>query len=220
MKDTKAIRRIPLLFGMLAIAVVAIVGLVARIWWVNERVYPYPYPEVHHAMGEWVELDGAFIDSRNEITDGYAVRVTDAKTISYREYLSLYGTEGVEIPGDSGLDAKSIVCLTLELRNGSETSNGAVLLGEFALIPDGMPLAYDFDPMLWGESNPNIGQLSFLIAALPGTSTVQHVPYGAGGLDATGGISERYYNALPVAESYELIVSNAPVRHVIDIDIG
>ncbi len=220
MKGSKTIRRIPVLLGTFAIVLVAIVGLAARIWWVNERVYPYPYPEEHHAMGEWIELEGAFIDSQNETTDGYAMRVTNAELISYREYLDLYGEEGVEIPDDPELDVKSILCLTLELRNDSEVSGGAILLGEFALIPDGMPLVYDFDPMLWGKSNSNINQTSFLIAVLPGTSTIQHVPYGVGDLDATGGISRRYYDALPAAESYELVVSNAPVRHVIDIEVG
>ncbi len=217
MKKTPA-RRVPMiLLGTLVI--VMFIGMAGRIWWVNERLYPYPYPEEHHSMGEWVELNGAFIDSRSENTDGYAIKVTDADMVSYREYLDLYGPEDADIPDDPELNAKSILCLTLELRNDSKTSGGAVLLGEFALIPDGMPLVYNYDPMLWSESNPNINQMSFLIAALPGTSTVQHIPYGAGDLDATGGISRRYYSDLATAESYELVISNAPVRHVIDIEI-
>ena len=68
MKKTPA-RRVPMiLLGTLVI--VMFIGMAGRIWWVNECLYPYPYPEEHHSMGEWVELNGAFIDSRSENTDG------------------------------------------------------------------------------------------------------------------------------------------------------
>lgn len=208
-----------LLFGILALVVV-VSGLAVRIWWVNARAYPDPYLEEHHAMGEWVELDGSFVDSESENTDGYSLRVVNAERISYQEYLTSYGSSAdAEMPDEHELDVKSILCLTLELRNESDALGGALLLGEMALIPTGMPLVYDYDPMLWSKVNSNIEQTSFRIAVLPGTSSVQYVPYGVGDLDATGGIGGRYYNALPDVDTYEFVISNAPIRHVIDIAI-
>lgn len=192
--------------------------LAGRIWWVNEQKYPYPYETVRHAVGEWVDLDGAFISDATEQTQGYGIRVTKVELMSYDEYLEAYAAD----PGtleDSllRLSDKSIVCLTVELRNDAVEEGGFIFLGEARLIGDGLPLRYSYDPSLWAASNPNITATSYYIGVLPGTSTVQHIPYSLVNSQEDNG---RYLQPLPEVFSYELVVSNAPVRHVIEMSRG
>lgn len=197
---------------------VAVCALAGRVWWVNNRKYPYPYETVHHATGEWVDLDGAFISDATEGTQGYSVRVVNAELLSHDEYIGLYAADSTQVEDIMmGLNDKSVVCLTLELRNDAAVEGGFIFLGEARLIGDGLPLKYSYDPVLWAASNPNITDMSYYIGVVPGTVTTQHVPYSLIHSQEDNG---RYTEPLPTVSSYEFVVSNAPVRHVIDIDLS
>lgn len=214
LKKTPLSRRRFLACGCVAVAC----ALAGRVWWVNEKRYPYPYETIRHGMGEWVELDGAFISDSGENTQGYGIRLAKAELLSHDEYLERYALDS-EGAGSftSELDAKSIVCLTLELKNDATEEGGFIFLGEARLSGDGLPLKYSYDPSLWAASNPNITTMSYHIGVVPGTSTEQHVPYSLVRSEEENG---RYKEALPTVSSYELVVSNAPVRHVIDIKVA
>lgn len=68
----------------------AAAGIVARVGYVNATAVPVPQV-IRYPMGEWVELDGAFISTSSlEQTEGYALRVTDAQVISPRSYIERY----------------------------------------------------------------------------------------------------------------------------------
>lgn len=220
MRNTDKTARRDVRAAFVALGIIVLIACGIRVWWVNTQAYAYPYTEEHHAMGEWVELDGAFIDSATEETDGYAIRVIDAEIMSYREYAERYGIEGTEVPDDEALDAQSILCLTIEMRNDNEEEGGSIFLGEAKLIPNGLPTTYNYSGSVWAVSNSNMGAASLYIGVLAGTSTVQYIPYATGASGDTPADGERYTTDLPEASGYTLVVSNAPVRHIIDITVN
>jgi hypothetical protein len=191
------------------LACVAAVAIGVRVWWVNACAYPYPYEEVHHAVGEQVDLAGAFVEAATERTEGYSLRVVDAEVMDVREYVARYAAETDGADGQyDDLDGARVLCLTVELGNDGASDDGALFLGEMRLVSGEGPLSYHYSQRLWGVSNPNIGPWSLYIQVLPDTTTVQHVPYI---LEDAAGESG--------ARTFSLVVSNAPVRHVIDICI-
>lgn len=192
-----------------------IVLIGARVAHVNANALSYP--TVHHKMGEWVELDGAFIYERtSENTAGYAVRVSNAELLSYNEYIELYGEDPDKLmPNDQRRDIKSILCLALELRN--HNSDGAFFIGEAKLIPEADIKALRLDRELWMESNKNIDPAIMFLMVYPETEFTLHVPY----LPNTVAYSDRenrYAVGMP-GKNFSLIVSTAPVRHIIDITL-
>lgn len=195
-------------FALMALAV----GL--RIWTVNAQPVE-GYPERHVGMGEWVDLDGTFFISAEDGTRGYSMRITDTRTMSCDEYLKTYGKKAVDIGGD--LDAKTIVLLTYEVAV-AENSGGAFLLYMHQLIPQRKNAAYQCDTALWDAYRPDLnGTMGFTVK--PGTTASFVAPF-------TLLIEPKYldtYNhdrRLAVNDSsFSLVVSNAPVRTVIDISV-
>lgn len=193
---------------------------VLRVGWVNAHAYPMP-EVVHHAMGEWVELDGAFVEERNaESTEGYAVRVTGAERLSYNEYLERYGVKGTEPL--AGLTEPSLVCVTLEIRN-TNSETGGLQLESMHLVPERKNEFFRADMALLAETEEGLSAdgLLFGVAIRPGTEYVVAVPYVH--QDGTTQYEGRTISAAylrPIADTrFELVLTKLPVRHVIDIEL-
>ena len=103
---------------------VGVAVLAGRIWWINANAFEYP--ETHHAMGEWVDLDGAFLSYANEATTGYSVSVQDARVMSRREYIERYALAPSQVERTEHDAIESVLCLSLGMKNKGSTAGGVL----------------------------------------------------------------------------------------------
>lgn len=216
MKNDIPLTRRQLIGGACALAVAGVAG---RTWFLNATAQAKP-ATVPHEMGEWAELEGAFImDRASEQTSGYAVRVSEAEHLSYNEYVERYATDGSE--AQEGLDAKSLVCLTLDIRN--ENSNGGLGLATMYLIPARKNEFFVPDTELLLASETKLresgGGLVTGVSIQPGTEYEIHLAYcrQGGTVEHEGGkVHEAYFETI-ADTAFELVLSNLPVRHVVRV---
>ncbi len=195
--------------GGLGIAAAA--ALAGRIWWVNANAFDYP--EVHYAKGDWVDLDGAYTTYVNEETDGYAMRVSDAQIMTRAEYVEQYAEEPLQVETTDYDDVSSVLCLTLDVRNeGNDT--GGIYIYQMNLIPEGAVRAMRYQPELWATSNKNLTDSVSTISLLKDSQFTVHIPYV---LYAKS--SEDFQHEID-ARRFKFIVSNAPVRNIIDFEVA
>lgn len=196
------------------VAVLVLVAVVARIVYVNATAIP-SYPVVHYSMGEWVDLDGAFhMTSSNENTQGYSVRVSSAEKMSRNEYIERYGTDPSKVI--EGLDADSVIAITLDVRNEGN-SDGAMLIFETKLIPDRKNEYFIRDKELWPEKETVLaGTLCMYLSIQENSEYTTVIPYKTNVIDQDG---YSQYERDITDTSFELVLSSAPVRKVVDIDL-
>lgn len=196
--------------AVVAFALVAVVS--ARIAYVN---YDVPHIiEEHYSVGEWVELDGAFLSSIQENTEGYSLRVVSAELMSYNDYIRRYGQDPSAVV--EGLDSKSVIALEMEVENeGNE--EGAIFLFECKLVPARGNEYFTRDSALWIESERQMeGTVALYLSLVEGTSYTTVIPYTINSIDEEG-LSQ--YKATIEDSSFGLVVSNHPTRKIIDISI-
>lgn len=172
-------------------------------------------------MGTWVELDGAFNQSRGEDTAGYGVCVAGAEVLSYNEYVERYATDG-SVPLE-GLDARSLVCLDVDIRNEGDSSGGLALATMY-LVPERRNEFFvsDAELLLMAETKlRESGSSGMGVSVRSGTEYATHLVYRRqGGEVDHGGIpmSASYFETID-DRGFELILSNLPVRHVVHIEV-
>ena len=193
------------------LGVVGAAALAGRIWWVNANAFEYP--ETRHAMGEWVNLDGAFLSYANENTAGYSVCVQGAQVMSRREYIERYALEPSQVGRTDYDDIRSVLCLSLGMRNEGSTAGG-FLLSEAALVPEGAIRAMRYQTGLWSTSNKVIDESTGYISLLKDTEFTTQIPYL---LYASN--EEDFQNEVR-SHRFSFTVSNAPVRNIIDIELA
>ena len=202
-----------------AAGALVIAGLMTQIWHVNEAAPEKP-EVVRHEMGEWVELNGAFLmDRASENTDGYAVRVSSAELLSYNEYIERYATDGSE--QIDGLNDLSLVCLTIDLRN--EDSAGGLGIGGMYLVPASKNEFFvaDGDLLLASETKLRESGATLVtgISIRSGTEYEMRLAFHRqGGTVEVDGkkLNEAYFEAVGAGE-YDLLLTNLPVRHSIRV---
>lgn len=205
------------LIGGACAFVLAAIG--ARTWHINANAQEKPQV-ISHKMGEWVELDGAFLmDRADEQTEGYAVRVTEAEHLSYNEYIECYATDGSQ--PIEGLDAQSLVCLTLQIRN--EQSSGGLGIAMMYLVPDRKNefLVVDSDLLLAAETKLRESGANLVtgVSIRPGSEYEVRLAYHRqGGTTQLGDreVNEAYLETIR-DDSFELVLSNLPARHVVRV---
>lgn len=183
-----------------------------RIWWVNEA--DEGLVVVEHAMGEWVDLDGAFCDTSTENTKGYFLRVADAQVMSYNQYIEAYAVDGsIAI---EGRDTPSIAVLTIDIKNDGHTGEGGLNLFEMYLVPGRMNDYYieDADLFLLSEAKlQEAGSNGWKVGIKEGSEYQIHVPF-----IRNESVPETYEIQMRDTEFY-LYVSNLPQRHSIRISV-
>lgn len=190
---------------------IGVAALAGRIWWVNANAFEYP--ETHHTMGEWIDLDGAFLSYANEATTGYSVSVQDARVMSRREYIERYALAPSQVERTEHDDIESVLCLSLGMKNKGSTAGG-FLLTEAKLVPEGAIRAMRYQTDLWATSNKTIDESTGYISLLEDTEFTTHIPYL---LYASN--EEDYLNEVTCCR-LSFTVSNAPVRNIIDIELA
>lgn len=194
--------------GAVLAAAAAIAG---RIWQVNANAFDYP--ERHYAMGEWVDLDGAFTTYANENTQGYSLCVQDAQIMTRAEYIERYALDPSQVEPTDYDDVPSVLCLTLAIKNEGSDSGGFYIY-DATLVPEGDIRSMGYQASLWGTSNELIDESVYSFSLLRDSEYTAQIPYI---LYAAPG--EDFRHAIH-AKRFSFIVSNAPVRNVIDIEVA
>ena len=191
------------------LGVIGAAALTGRIWWVNANAFEYP--EARHALGEWVDLDGAFLSYANESASGYSICVQEARIMSRHEYIERYALEPSQVEGTDYDDVESVLCLSLGMRNEGSTAGG-FLLTEATLVPEGAIRAMRYQTGLWATSNKVIDESTGYISLLKDTEFTTQIPYLFYASN-----EENFQNEI-TARRFSFTVSNAPVRNIIDIE--
>jgi hypothetical protein len=193
--------------AVFGIVVVLLLGVTARIWWVNTS---YPTIDLeYYEMGEWVALDGAFQDgTTSENTRDYSLMVESAEVMTYDEYLEKYG---VEASGTHG-DARCVVDVTLRIRNDG-TEQGGINIFQMVLTPvrGNEYLICDVmnEDALWPQVEAGADSS---VSIRPGTEYVTHIPY------VFNGGTEVYEREIMDTE-FTLLASRMPVRKMIKVSV-
>lgn len=210
-----------LVAALAGLAGCALIG--GRIGYVNANP-PVRIPVARHALGERVDLDGAFTASVDvENTAGYSITVLSAALRSYNEYIALHANDGSELV--EGLDVPSIVDLEWEIQNvGNDTGNlfifGMNLTPERAnmyyLRDDGL-LRSGQEKMRGNPPNPGL-----YINIRPDTTYRLSMPYVHNSflpIKFNGADIQQQWT-MPITDTrFELRLSNYPVRHVVEIEL-
>lgn len=197
-------RRVGIAVGILALVAVVAVG--ARIWWVNANLPSIP--QEHYQMGEWVALDGAFQNSASlEQTSGYSLMVESVEVVTYDEYLERHGA----VPTGTHGNARCVVDVALRIKNEG-TEQGGINVFQMVLTPERGDEYLICDVMseeaLWPQEEPNADSS---VSIRPGTEYVTHIPYVFNG-------GEEVYGREVTDRNFTLLVSRMPVRKMIAVD--
>lgn len=204
----KKVNKITLVLGLAVMAVLVCV----RIYQVNVSA-PVIATE-RYSMGEWVDYNGAFLSTIDENTQGYSVRITSARCISHDEYIELYGLDKAD--NIEGLDAKSIIVMDMEVKNAGNEEGYIYLFGS-NLIPVRKNDYFIIDADLWSKTEGQLpeGEMSFILALKKDSQYTTHLPYTINDADED---NARYKKDITDTH-FELLISNSPVKKVIDIQV-
>lgn len=196
----------------LAVAVAAC-AVGARIFYVDSTAVGLPVE--HYAMGQWVDLDGAFLENASqEDTRGYSVKVKSARVMSYNDYIRQFGTD--KSHAKDGFNTKSVLDLEVELRNNDADDDGSFFLFGADLVPARKNNYLIYDRLLWSESEPNQSPNSPGVRLKKNSEYTTNIPFQMN----LGNKGDDKQPQPPLIDtSFELIVSNSPVRKVIDIQV-
>ena len=182
-----------------------------RIWWVNASAFDYP--EVHYAMGEWVALDGAFTISSSESTQGYSLCVQGTQVMTRAEYVEQHALDPSQIEEGEYDNVRSVLCLELAIKNEGNES-GSLWLSQMSLVPEGATNAMRYQAQLWCTSNDTLNESVSSISLLKDSEYTTYIPY------ILYGSTEEAFQQEIDARRFKFIVSNAPTRNIIDIEVA
>ncbi len=194
--------------AVLAVVIVVVAGIAARIWWVNANLPCIPVE--YYQMGEWVALDGAFQDgSDREQTQGYSIMIESAEVVTYDEYLERHGA----VPTGTHGNARCVADVTLRIKNDG-TEQGGINIFQMVLTParGNEYLICDImsDEALWLKTEPNANSS---VSIRPGTEYEIHIPYVFNGGD------EVYAHDI-TDHDFTFLASRMPTRKMIRIEVS
>ena len=194
------------------VGIAAAAAFAARVWWIN--VNAFDYPERRYGMGDWVDLDGAFmVYSAWEDTRGYSLCVQDAQVMSRAEYIERYALDPSGVEETAYDNVPSVLCVTLAMRNQGNPAGG-IDLSDMTLVPEGQIRAMRYQAGLWATSNENVSEDMYSFSLFEDSEYTAQVPY------ILYGESDEDFQHKIRARRFSFTVSNAPVRNVIDIELA
>lgn len=186
---------------------------VARVAWVNSA---YPKATVVTSKeNTWVALNGSFIEEAGqdqEQTDGYSIKVDSAQLMTHDEYLSNYARDNTDVKSN-GRQERSVAVLTLEIKNDSN-QQGLIYVGGFKLV---VPAKTDYllpdiyFNGLWTYAEPNA---SPQVSIKPHTTYTIELPF----IVSTD--TEQSYDTELLKGDYQLVLSEQPIKNIVDIVIS
>lgn len=170
-------------------------------------------PRIEYQCGDVIDLEGSFMATASENTQGYSLVVNGARLSSYGDYLARYGCIGTderhEGVGDD--EASSVVDVEITLAN-KDNRDGYLALWEYRLVPETGNEFYAADPGLWSQSEKNVTDVLAAFTVLPGTSYTTHIPFVATASD------DQLYQREIEGGSFRLVVADGPVRREVMLE--
>lgn len=176
-----------------------------RIYTVNAEALSIP--NVTHQIGDKVELDGSFIEAAKEKTQGYALKVNDARLISYDEYLAEHGIEQSE---SVSYENKSIVELEVTFYNAGNDDGFLDVMG-YKLIPERGDEYFVIDSALWRLVEDNAPSDVAAMTLIPDSEYTTCIPF------VRNTSAELAYSSDIDDTNWDLYISNAPVKNIVAI---
>ena len=162
----------------------------------------------YYDIGQEVKLDGCFTNIVDENTNGYSVTVYSGRVTTFEEFAKKYG--GSTEPSAYELTSESkIIELDVSIKNEKNT-DGYIFLRGWGL----QSVNDEWIPCmeLWNmEFEQSTGSFSFVLK--PNSEMRVSIPF------ETNNDYELMHNDYPIEESYDLVVSRAPVKKIIRIDL-
>lgn len=210
-----------------AAAFVAVGVFALRVWSINADAAQISVET--HDLGEEIDLDGAFCEYSSENTEGYTIEVVGATEMTPREYAESYASGEVDTDEEiaalfetddssDSADAKTEIVLEVKVTNNG-SDDGHIHALSWRLVPTATKDSeWQCDFEVWAIANPAIaGQIGFSIK--PNSSMTLFIPFSR---SENAGFMEKQdygHKVLATQESYELIISNQPVRHVVSVGV-
>lgn len=162
----------------------------------------------YYDIGQEVKLDGCFTNIVDENTNGYSVTVYSGRVTTFEEFAKKYG--GSTEPSAYELTSESkIIELDVSIKNEKNT-DGYIFLRGWGL----QSVNDEWIPCmeLWNmEFEQSTGSFSFVLK--PNSEMRVSIPF------ETNNDYELMHNDYPIEKSYDLVVSRAPVKKIIRIDL-
>ncbi len=120
-----------------------------RVWYVNSnaaQVY-----EKKYEIGDWVPLEGDYIATKEENTDGYSIQLSEVEVLSYENFMARYNKSTDYLAEKS---RHHVILLTLNIKN--ENSDGYLYLSFFSLLNRYFSCYYNFDSTYEAICEPKI----------------------------------------------------------------
>ncbi len=206
-----------------AIALFAIGCIVVRVVQVNASAASYPCEA--HAIGESIALGGAFSEYKQENTDGYTLTVKDARLMSRDDYLNTYAADPDAY--DSSFDAtdgksNSLLVLDIAIRNDKKVDDEKGYLDSlgWSVTPDSEKQRWmRVDTPLFNLSVPQL-EGAFQLSVRQGTEFTIHVPFSTRLSEPFPASGAMQYRPELKPGSYQFIVTNVPVRHIVSFEVS
>ena len=162
----------------------------------------------YYDIGQEVKLDGCFTNIVDEKTNGYSVTVYSGRVTTFEEFAKKYG--GSTEPSAYELTSESkIIELDVSIKNEKNT-DGYIFLRGWGL----QSVNDEWIPCmeLWNmEFEQSTGSFSFVLK--PNSEMRVSIPF------ETNNDYELMHNDYPIEDSYNMVISRAPVKKIIRINV-
>lgn len=162
----------------------------------------------YYDIGQEVKLDGCFTNIVDENTNGYSVTVYSGRVTTFEEFAKKYG--GSTEPSAYELTSESkIIELDVSIKNEKNT-DGYIFLRGWGL----QSVNDEWIPCmeLWNmEFEQSTGSFSFVLK--PNSEMRVSIPF------ETNNDYELMHNDYPIEDSYNMVISKAPVKKIIRINV-
>ena len=162
----------------------------------------------YYDIGQEGKLDGCFTNIVDENTNGYSVTVYSGRVTTFEEFAKKYG--GSTEPSAYELTSESkIIELDVSIKNEKNT-DGYIFLRGWGL----QSVNDEWIPCmeLWNmEFEQSTGSFSFVLK--PNSEMRVSIPF------ETNNDYELMHNDYPIEDSYNMVISRAPVKKIIRINV-
>lgn len=163
-----------------------------------------------YEMGEWIPLSGDFVNTADEMTDGYYLRVESANFFTYKEYMSECGYPEYYF----GTDIRSpVIELKVSIRN-ENNENGFLAISKFNLLNETKTISNTYNPIYAGLKNSTL-ETAFGATIRPQTEFTIYLPFTMQyGPENRSYLAENRGNGV-----YYFVISKYPTRKEVKITV-
>lgn len=191
--------------------IVLLAGIVFRVIYVN--VNAYSLSEKTYAENEWVPLEGDFINSDQENTVGYSIKVGSAEILSYVEFMNKFNKNEDYLAENS---KQNVLLLKVDIRN-SGNIGGYIYIRDCNIFNEYLSRYFEKSDIYMAIANPRFNQKLDVVAVKTDTKSSMYWVYTMEeGVDSSNYLDKNKH--LDTLKLY-LNVSLYPTRKMIELDV-